>query len=226
MPVEFVPAPWAFLIDTDSYSGNFERELCAWITGQVGECGVGDGLAESARAYLPNDLVRWFEFHTGHVADDHGCSRPAAIWPTPGFFNDGFGNQWPEDADPEEVRAKYLKTVREYFGEQIQRCQNHLDEGKDIKAWTQEQDSYKNRMAQAEAAETPHHESYQSVAVFLNLQPSPEILELMKERALSYRKKLHRMAKFSNESDFKILGFRLVKMELKETVEWEEKNAG
>ncbi|KKK83825.1 hypothetical protein LCGC14_2789530, partial [marine sediment metagenome] len=32
---------WIFIIDTDSYAGNFEREMCAYITGRVGECGVG-----------------------------------------------------------------------------------------------------------------------------------------------------------------------------------------
>ena len=29
--------PFALVIDTDSYAGNFEREMCAWITGFEGE---------------------------------------------------------------------------------------------------------------------------------------------------------------------------------------------
>ena len=32
---------YLFVIDTDSYSGNFEREMCAYCTGQIGDCEVG-----------------------------------------------------------------------------------------------------------------------------------------------------------------------------------------
>ena len=33
---------YTIIIDTDEYSGNFEREMCAYCTGQVGECEVGE----------------------------------------------------------------------------------------------------------------------------------------------------------------------------------------
>jgi hypothetical protein len=32
---------WSFVIATDSYAGNFERDMCAYVTGRIGECGVG-----------------------------------------------------------------------------------------------------------------------------------------------------------------------------------------
>jgi hypothetical protein len=32
---------WLFIVDTDSYAGNFERCMCAYMTGQIGECEVG-----------------------------------------------------------------------------------------------------------------------------------------------------------------------------------------
>jgi len=220
MSVEAIPAPWAFIIDTDSYSGNFERELCAWVTGQVGECDVGDKHAEIAQEELPDDLVNWFEHHVQQVSDDHGCRRPVTAWPTPGFFNDGMGTQWPDDADPEAVRATYLESVREYYDKEITRCQDRIDEGKDIEGWTQEQDRHKATIAKAETEGPGHYDSCQSVAIFLNLQPPKEMLELMKERAFSYRKDLHRLDKFGM-GKFNILGLRLIKMELKETIEWE-----
>ena len=28
---------YLFVIDTDSYAGNFEREMCAYLTNQIGE---------------------------------------------------------------------------------------------------------------------------------------------------------------------------------------------
>jgi hypothetical protein len=33
------------VVETNAYAGNFERELTAWATGVVGECGVGDAEA-------------------------------------------------------------------------------------------------------------------------------------------------------------------------------------
>jgi hypothetical protein len=41
-----------FVVDTDTYAGNFEREMCAYITGQVGECEVGEEIAKAARMML------------------------------------------------------------------------------------------------------------------------------------------------------------------------------
>ncbi len=66
---------WGFIIDTDSYAGNFERDLCAYVTGQVGECGVGKSLVEK----LPIDFS---ELVMG-VADEHGCIRPCSIFMNP-----------------------------------------------------------------------------------------------------------------------------------------------
>ena len=34
------------IIDTDTYAGNFERELCAYVTGIVRDCEVGIEIAE------------------------------------------------------------------------------------------------------------------------------------------------------------------------------------
>ncbi len=43
------------VIDTDSYAGNFERDMCAYLTGQVGECTVG------------SDIVKWFSSDIKHL---------------------------------------------------------------------------------------------------------------------------------------------------------------
>lgn len=77
---------WLFIVDTDEYAGNCERPMVAWMTGAVGDCEVGHVEAERARAdgvNLDESLI-W-------LTDDHGCARPATIWPTPGWSNDGHG---------------------------------------------------------------------------------------------------------------------------------------
>jgi hypothetical protein len=33
---------YVFIIDTEQYAGNFEREMCAYCTGILGDCEVGE----------------------------------------------------------------------------------------------------------------------------------------------------------------------------------------
>lgn len=80
MAVENFESPYAIIIDTDSYTGNFERELCAYITGSVGECGVGESKAEDFSDEHPDSNLPDM---TDNVPDDSGCYRPVSI------YNDG-----------------------------------------------------------------------------------------------------------------------------------------
>lgn len=62
---------YAFVIDTNSYTGNFERAMTAHLTGVIGECGVGEEFVEE----LPIDFENVMQ-----VSDDGGCYRPTSIW--------------------------------------------------------------------------------------------------------------------------------------------------
>ena len=81
---------YLFVIDTDSYAGNFERAMCAYLTGQVGDCGVGEEQAEIAKQEIP-DVVAKLEDLVMSVPDEHGCHRPVSIFPNPRYGNDGHG---------------------------------------------------------------------------------------------------------------------------------------
>jgi hypothetical protein len=88
--------PWpdnekAIVIDTTEYAGNFEREMVAFVTGLVGECGVGGEAAEVARGELSPEALQWFDEHVEFISDEHGCARPANLAPTPGWYNNGTG---------------------------------------------------------------------------------------------------------------------------------------
>lgn len=68
-----------FIIKTDQYAGNFERELCAYCTGVVGDCGVGeeernkfiDDYSEEKADEMWELLEQRF--------DDNGCARPVSV---------------------------------------------------------------------------------------------------------------------------------------------------
>lgn len=68
---------WGFIIDTDRYAGNFERQLCAFCTGCVGECEVGE---EYADMYKKEENVEDGFGNVSSEPDDHGCHRPVALW--------------------------------------------------------------------------------------------------------------------------------------------------
>lgn len=76
---------WIFVIDTDLYAGNFEREMCAYITGQVGDCGVGENFADDFQEEEKKSIVEKFVNIVEHRPDEHGCNRPCAIWESPKY---------------------------------------------------------------------------------------------------------------------------------------------
>ena len=199
MSVDLTPPPWVFIVDTDKYSGNFEREFRAWITGQIDECDIGAAQARATEGDLSNEILQWFSHNLMQVPDEHGTRRPGTIWPTPGFFNDGFGNEWPVDADPEKIRMEYEASVQEHKGirspQELQELQELIDRG------------------------PGNFPSYQSVAIFFYVKPPENILNLMMKRAKNY------CLSGLSRREFKILGFRLISLKLVETVEWEETDA-
>lgn len=104
-----------FVVHTNSYAGNFERELCAYITGQVGECEVGDDLAEMFAEEVGEDMQEAFAEIIGSNTDDNGCSRPCEIYPTPGRLNNGVGTHF--DAAPGQTGYPAYESVAIYFDE-------------------------------------------------------------------------------------------------------------
>ena len=95
---------YAVLIDTNRYAGNFERELCAYVTGQVGECEVGTPDPDY-------DYEVEFSEKVTQTNQD-GCWRPCeiAVEPTTGLYNTVaiFFNDQPSASLMEtiEVRSK------------------------------------------------------------------------------------------------------------------------
>lgn len=97
---------WYVVIDTDSYSGSFEREMCSYATG-FEQC-RGEGLGEEIQAaygydrkvfgtswetHDANPFLLLFEESKNPAPsfDDWRMAELAHIWPTPGYGNDGHG---------------------------------------------------------------------------------------------------------------------------------------
>lgn len=153
---------FVLVIDTDSYSGNFERQMAAYVIGAYDEDryhGFNECLQfredgeEPAAPPLLQELSESVMTlpHTeyGHVSN--------TIWATPGRLNDGYGG--------------------------------HFDAAEGQKGFP----------------------AYESVAVFLEVEPTAEQLALIQERAVAYGTN---RTNFSGEPDpVQIKGVRVIKVE-------------
>jgi len=90
---------WSFIIDTNSYSGNFEREMTAYVTGAVGDCEVGYQYAEEFKEEEPDSDIGSIIYQK---SNENGIYRPCEIATTPGRVNNGTGVHM--DADADEVK--------------------------------------------------------------------------------------------------------------------------
>jgi hypothetical protein len=106
---------WIFVIDTDDYAGNFERDMCAYLTGEIGECEVGEEFAEE---YFKETGEAKYESRFCNIiesrSDDHGCHRPCSIWlskrkkPVYNSVAIFFGNR-PTDDDIKFMKERAMK---------------------------------------------------------------------------------------------------------------------
>lgn len=88
---------FVFVVDTDSYSGNFEREMCALLTGAEYEFyhDWDKRVAEQTR----NAYQEHYFFIVNHMLYEPDPEsnarhpRPCFLIPTPGWWNDGNGKQ-------------------------------------------------------------------------------------------------------------------------------------
>ena len=183
-----------FVIDTNSYAGNFERELCAYITGVIGDCEVG-------KRKIEYDEIEG----VAQVADEYACYRPCAIYPSNGYFNNGMGFHY--KAGEEELALEKWKEAWIKNEEQsIKTEEGHR--GKDIPTWTDEAIDksvarHKQKIEEVKATtKVQACPAYNSVIIYFEDEYlTDDAIELMNERAYEYPEYWPK---------FEIEGFRVV----------------
>lgn len=205
---------YKFIIDTDSYAGNFERDMCAFLTGRVGECEVGHEFAER----FSSEVGR--EFHNVvDQADEHGVFRPCETETTPGWFSVPWVREGFRDAsgfDLETLRKERDRGVDNYYRPFIQRVQDikaRILAGEVVPGWTLqncETEIKKTRQTMQQHKQRPLVKGpvHQSVAIFFEGMPTAEQIALMKNRASLFRD-AYREIHGDQEFDLTIEGFRI-----------------
>ena len=210
-----------FVIDTDSYAGNFEREMCAYLTGVVGDCDVGKEFAGLYSKDTGEEEYRFLEY-LGRRYDDHGCARPCSIYPTAGWVSVGHDHAVLEkDWDQSIADKAWQKAqVAIYQGYYDMYASYDLSDEAVIRAgWTEKSMKKQLERCQSEidaarVAKSPKSKPMNSVAIFFNKCPTDDMIASMKLRAGNFaeaKRSLGREMKFWDKNfNLKIHGFRLV----------------
>lgn len=85
---------YGVVLSTNFYAGNFERQLTAYCTGQVGECGVGEAMTDLFvidmkldKDDLDTEKDPFWDIIV-HIPDERGCPRPCSIYRGKKGYND------------------------------------------------------------------------------------------------------------------------------------------
>ena len=185
-----------FVIDTDRYAGNFEREMFSFITGEkADDSRVGDAELVLFQTDYPDD-DRFALFLTS-VPDRHGTSRPVSIWPSPVgvWFNNGMeGGDFIDDGTHEEEAQSHY----------VERCFDEARREPYVATLLDANQEHRDKWLALAAQRFQKHPSYFSVAIFLDSRPDNTLLTFMMDRARLY----------GSAHGIHIYGFRLLKPEL------------
>lgn len=207
--------PISVIIDTNQYAGNFEREMCAFVTGQYGGCGVGEGIAELARGEIQH--VAWWDRHVEMVEDLHGCAQPVAICPTPGWFNDGFGGLHYELLGRREALDAAARGLREALAVQERALEKQIaalpadDPARPamierLAASVRLNDMRAEDLRSGQAA----HPAHMSVEIFVDEVPPEKVLEELKARAEAFAARYDGGLSRSGAAELVVTGLRIV----------------
>lgn len=190
---------YGIVIDTDKYSGNFEREITAYCTGQLGDCGVGSEYAEVfesdvAEGKIPKHLVEEIENKILQVSDE-GCYRPCEIYPSTNIKNNGLGFAYDPNDSIGCIEAMHRYVVDDVSYKMASIGRNIQSAKSNVSGWTVEAVKKELISDFKEIIESinglikngpPKYESYESVLIHFSEQPSEELIELIKNRANSF----------------------------------------
>lgn len=197
---------YGFIVDTNLYSGNFERKMCAFMTGHIGDCGVG---IEEVGAYLEdydNPIP-----HVAQVPDEYDCERPVRIIETPGLWNNGMGFHF-KNGEEEIAIQRYVESTIAYYQQHKDRVESYR--GKQLPTWSDSSINkvirqYDKKIEEAKAkTEVAKYPAYQSVLIYFEVQPDEETIDFLKQRAYKFAEK---------NKGLEVTGFRLYEESAKTT---------
>lgn len=201
---------YGFIVDTNKYSGNFERQMCAFMTGQMGDCGVGyEEACIFDKEVINKSIIEFFEENILQVKDENGTCRPCEIETTPNIYNNGLGFDYVK-GEEELALQKYKECVKKDEEAYINNLKLYIGKGK--MNWSDEDinieiDGHKKKIEEVQnLKEVRKLPAYHSVVIYFDSEIDKEIIDFLKQRAYEFAK--------NHEDDLIITGFRLYEKEI------------
>lgn len=180
------------IIHTDKYSGNFERELCAYVTGLTNESRVGDEIACETQNNLQH--FDWWD-------ENADFENLVEIWPTPGYINNGMGKHYLDTPENRILAAaEKIVSLEKYHSGKISMLQQKINEKDFDLRYTEETCSREIQTIlgniESEKINPSFYEAYQSVIIrLINVPPTDVSDEMIK-----------RVKMFCQKNDLTLLG--------------------
>lgn len=179
-----------FIVDTEQYAGSFAGNMCAYMTGRVGELGVGENYAELYSNETELDPLS----EVADVADEKGVMRPWDIWPTHGWFNNGTGNYYLMGQEARALTEYRQQAARERALLCKQRLlvlseimEGRTVDGPTVKSREAEIQKHKHEIKDIQLVlEAPFCPAYLSAAIFFFNVPDEKLMRFLKERAFRF----------------------------------------
>jgi hypothetical protein len=176
--------------------------MCAYATGQLGECGVGREEVDENTPYAD-----WWEEHIVQQ-EDEGRYCIVSITSTPGYINDGMGGHYVDTPENREVAyAASVEKMIAYYKPYRDRIEHRLreknfEEDNGGHGWTEEacNRTLKNMddRIQQLREQRQVYPAYQSIVIDVN-EPPPGVVMIHFES---------RIREFARRKGIEILGIR------------------
>jgi len=73
-------------IETDRYAGNFDKDMCAYITGLIDANNCGYEMAKIFKSdNVDESISEWFDDETIFIQDEHGAYRSVQMYGPPNY---------------------------------------------------------------------------------------------------------------------------------------------
>lgn len=186
------------IIEFNKSPSNIYREICAYITGVIGDCEVGSEFEESKQMF--EDIVI-------QLPDCNGYKRPVSTYLNPNYINNGAGYSYPKNNYKEKKNGFFLfqkhhidmyqeliknkntalKTSRTYKKE---RELEHLEAGWTEELILEEIKNLENKILEKESLQISNYEeyiSYNAIAIsFKKNSLTGEVIRKIKEETKEY----------------------------------------
>ncbi len=205
------------IVDTENYSGNFERELCTYVTGQTNE--YEEDVSSDDIAHID-----WWNAHIRPVKHEEYGMVVTQIWKTEGWFNNGNGSHYRDDGthEQEAVEAS-VKSMEAYQAPHIAQAQariNSGDYGEERLGWNKESceraiEGYKASIDRCRTL--TKWPAYMSVAISVDAVPPDDVWKEFQARAKDFCDNHTTGYSIKKPAPLTLTGFRIIQVENKTT---------